>query len=543
MAIISPSEFLKVKPTSTSPQSTVSVDKFLGGGNFKVVKKEMPEEKELGFLQRVGQDMQNRTKLLEQISDATSGGEQTFAEGVLQTVGKVGVGGFFDILGEGLVSGVRTLSKITPDFIEKPLVDNVKKGVGALLNTEIGKAGLDALSGGIELYDRWKGANPRAARNLEAVVDIALLASPTKKAPIPVAKPIVGQIGKVGERLVVSGERKIISSRVQFIDDLVRPSQTKVVREAQVARTIEEGVGLGKKKVILPSVREKAVAAEVSKIAGVSPKNTLQGNYNMISGEAKRLAAELEENVVKNDFIFPKKELKADLNRAKARVMENPTIVGDSEKVAQKLITQFMKMVDAGDKKGSSLLETRKKFDTWVKTQKGTSVFDPKNENAFSISLREIRQTVNNFLEIKAPKAEVKESLRRQSNLYSAMDNIAPKAADEASTTLMRTWQDVSRILSVKSSIVQSLALVAGIGGLGAAAVFAPFVRNFLFSITAAVGIRKVILAPNTRIFLGKLLQGVDVALQKTKDADLIRQLRLDRALIVEILEQDEEKD
>ena len=51
----------------------------------------------------------------------------------------------------------------------------------------------------------------------------------------------------------------------------------------------------------------------------------------------------------------------------------------------------------------------------------------------------------------------------------------------------------------------------------------------------------KLILAPKTRIFLGKLLEATDVAIRKTKDANVLAELRIDRALLLEILENAEE--
>ena len=52
----------------------------------------------------------------------------------------------------------------------------------------------------------------------------------------------------------------------------------------------------------------------------------------------------------------------------------------------------------------------------------------------------------------------------------------------------------------------------------------------------------KAILSPQTKKALGQLLKLTDSAIRKTRDKNLIRQMRLDRALIVELLKSEEKK-
>src|SRR3990167_3232678 len=363
------------------PPKTLSFEEFAQGGELKVeqpqllsfeefsqggeVKLEQPktEQEKLSFTQRFGEDLQKRIGLAEEISDAVSSGEQTFAEGVLQIAGKVGVGGTFDLIGQGIVSTFRAL----PDAIEQP----IRNATSAFFETDFGKAGIDALQGGIEKYNEWKQGNQRAARNFESIVDIGLLFAPTRvKQP---AQPT--KVGALGERAIISGEKAAEKQKISSIEELVRPQQTKVVREAQVGRTTEAR-GVLREKEILPSVSEKAIAKEVAKIQGISTTKTLQGNFNLIVAEASRLAEKLISDLKKNDFIFPKKELSARLNETRAVIAENPTIVGDAEKIAEKLITSFERFVNQNKATGSGLLQARKEFDAWIKQQKGGSIFD-----------------------------------------------------------------------------------------------------------------------------------------------------------------------
>lgn len=519
----------------TTPKSTISFEEFSAGQPIKKVKPQTEPEK-LSFAQRFGEDLQKRQAVLEEISDSVTRGETSFAEGVLQTAGKVGVGGVFDLLGESLVSVARGISKVTPDIIETPIKELFKKPGAIFLNTEVGQKATDALSKGFESYSKFKQENPSAARTVESVVNIGLMFAPVRsKAP---SKPTIIGKGAVSleKKAIIQAGRKQITS----VDDLIRPAPTKAVREAGVVRTTEKGILKTKEVALSPA--EKAISKEVQKIAGIE-KGTLQHRYNLINKEVSKKAIQLERDIAKNDFVFPKQEFIAELNRGVERLKRNPTIVGDAEKTAMKLVAEMKRRIGETPAKGSSLLKVRKDFDKWLKNQKGTNIFDPKNENALSTALREIRQTTNSFLDKGIKNVAVRESFRSQTRLYSALRNITPKAAQEGANIALRAWQNVLRVLPFRGEFNQILAVLFGLGGLGASAVFAPFFTKLVLGSIATYGLSKVVLGVTTKRVLSHLLSGIDDAIRATKDANLINQLRLDRAAIKELLELEEDEE
>ncbi len=515
---MNPEEFLQ---GGVATQPKLSFEEFSGGNAISVVEPKTEQEK-LSFAQRFGEDLQKRQRMAEEISDAVTSGEQSFAEGVIQTAGKVGVGGAFDFIGQGLVSAFRAI----PDIIEKP----IRTGASAFLETDIAQAGLKQLEKGFESYNAWKATNPRAARNIESVVNIGIMFAPVRGKPK--AEPT--RFAKGAEIVETKAIEQVTRTRESFIDDLISPSQTKAVREAQIPRTTERGVL--KTKVVEPSVAEKGIAQEVAKIEGISTKNSLQKNFNIINRANVNLAKKLESDIAKNDFIYPKKELITSLKRARTNLAENPLIVGDAEKTATKLLNKFEQFIQSETGKGSGILSARKKFDAWVKTQKGTNIFDPKNETALSIALREIRQTANDFLDKSAKDVAVKDSLKKQSTLFRALDNITPKASSEGANVLIRAWQNVTRVLPIRGEFNQILAVLFGLGGLGASAVFAPFFTKLVLGSLFTYGATKAVMSVATKKAISHLLKGIDTAIRTTKDANLIQQLRADRVLILEIL-------
>ena len=518
--------------TITTPEN------FFGDGDVTIYKPQEETEK-LGFLDRVKQDLEKRNKMGMEIADAVTTGEQTYAEGMLQIAGKVGAGAVLDVIGEGLVSGVRVIGAITPDIILTPMKDAVTWAGHEFLNTDVGKAGLQAAQNGIEAYQDWSIDNPRATRNLESVINIAFLVAPTKAKPSVAAPPTI--IGRAGEKVAQAAEKQVLKNKESFVDDLVRPKQTATVKEAQVPRTIEVGKGPLKKSVIEPSPKEANAAKEVLKIDGVGADKTIQGNYNLISKEISTEAESLLANLKSKDVVFPRKEFSAQLNKAVVELGENPLIVGDAQKTAQKIVDKMIQITKEKPSTVSNLLQSRKELDTWMKSQKGPNIFDPQQEGAISIALRSIRQTTNDFIDSKATTAGVKDSLKKQSNLYRALDNIAPKAADEADTAILRAWKNLLHVMPLRGEFNQTMAALFGIGGLGASALFAPF-------FTAIAGLTigtymggKFVIGPSAKKGVATLLNKTDEAIRIAKDKNLISALRADRAALIELSEYSKE--
>jgi hypothetical protein len=215
-------------------------------------------------------------------------------------------------------------------------------------------------------------------------------------------------------------------------------------------------------------------------------------------------------------------------------------MVGDAQKTAVRIVTKMTQLMRDKKSTASNLLRARKELDAWMKSQKGINIFDPKQENAISIALREIRQTTNNFIAIKAKSVPVKTSLQRQSNLFTALDNIAPKAADEAGNAMLRAWRNVLSVLPLRGEFNQTMAALFGVGGLGASAIFAPFFTKIVFGSIGVYATGKLIMSPKIRIGLGKMLKMTDVAIKRAKDTDTIKTLRIDRAALLELLQTSE---
>lgn len=495
----------------------------------------LDQPKKLGFLQRVGDDLKERRQMFNEINDAYLSGEQSYAETSLQLFGKVGAGAVLDFIGEAIISGGRGLSTITPDVIEDPIKGGATAVGHMFLNTDLGQRGLEAATKGIREWEVFKENNPRAARNIEAVVDIAFLYTPVKGKP----KASPTAVGKTGAALQRSAGRVAREQRKTFIEKLVSPKKMKAIREIEVGRTTE--AGLLKQKQTALSEAEREIANAVEAVKGVSFKKTLQGNYNAISKASRQEAKRLKNNLSKNDFRFTKKEWDDALDDVLIFLKQETLLTGDAAKTAERIVSKIRDLKSAGSggllerRTGSALLRARKDLDAWIRSQKGAKIFDPAMENAQSTALRAVRKATNDFIIERAPRVAVRKSLNKQWRLMQALDNIAPKAADEAANSLLRLWHRGLKLLPLRGEFNQAMAAVWGIGGLGASALFAPAFTKLAFGALGSYAMYRGITGPAARRELGRLLRGIDRMIRTTKDANLIRELRVDRALVIEL--------
>lgn len=457
----------------------------------------------------------------------------------IQLVGKPVAGTALDVVGQvatDAITGVgEFLSVIIPDMVEKPAKKEIIKLWGALGDTEMVQDAADIVKGGVDYYKGWKKENPNAAKTLESVVNIGVLLAPVKGKPT--AKPTI--LGKTATKVKGSATKSSTKARSEFIGKLIAPKKTVKVLEKEVARTAEEGIGIFRKNITQLSPAEKLMAKETAKIKGVLPSKSLQMNYNAITAENSKLAVQLEKDLAKGapfDFI-PKTTSINNIDKSITKLIaENPVIVGEVEKTAVKVATKAKELIARNKQTGSGLLKARKEFDSFIRNLKGDRVFESELDNALTISVREVRRSMNRTLAEHAPNVAVKNSLKRQNILYDTLDNIAPKAAAEANTRIGQIMQNAAQALPIRNKIIQEAALLTGVGGLAATARYAPAVTGAAAGYGVYRGIKGLVMSPKTRTALSAVLKATDRALLSSKKPSLIRQMRADRALIIDLL-------
>ena len=264
-------------------------------------------------------------------------------------------------------------------------------------------------------------------------------------------------VEKIGEKLAEKAENVSTNHRAAFIKDLVSPKQTKAVREAQVGRTTEKG--LLKTKTVEPTSLEKEVAEEVNKLP-VHGRQSLQANYNVISKANSAEAERLQSALKARHIPVSMDEVQEASNKLIGDLKKNIYITGQGEPIAKKVVGIMQEKVlqnatKDGEITAANLLQARKEFDAEIKAQKTAKIFDSSTEGPASIAIQKTRQALNDLIESKVP-GEYKVSLKKQSLLYRAMDNLEEKAANERGNVVSRAVDKYKKY-----------AVPAGVGAIG----------------------------------------------------------------------------
>lgn len=489
------------------------------------------------FLADVAQAARTRGGQVEETFGALKRGEIDPITAGIQAVGKGGAGLAVDVIGAGLQAGARGISALIPDVIEKRGDEAIVSGFKALAETSIGQFGIKAFKAGGRAYDAFKSRFPQEAKTIEAIANIAIIATPPKPSPRGAAPLQAG--ARFLERKAASSEAK---KRSTFVSKLISPKKTAKVAEEEVATSIEKGVGLARRTIVRLTKRQAEVAAEVMKIKNVSQNRTVVGNFNVIKKENVRLAKSLEKEVGKSKSILRTSTVEDAIN-ASIKVLRDESAVLTSEKAlvntTNNIVRNAKRILAKHEQTPLGALRARKEFDQWIGTQK-PKAFEQNTQNAFELTKSAVRDAMNASVAKAVRKGVVEKELRKQSNLFVAMDNMTPKVAAQKNNVLTRKLEEIKEIVQAKSLAVGTGSALLGLGVLGASQVVNPIFSQALIGAVVVGGVGKFVMSPSSRRAVAKLLRAMDIITGASTDAALIRKWRLDRVAIVEILKSTE---
>lgn len=282
----------------------------------------------------------------------------------------------------------------------------------------------DVVNGMVSNYNQFTQNYPVVGRQLGAIGDIAAAIPALKSLSVP------------GAALSDIGEGLANSRRQSFVSDLVQPDLTpsQAVKAGEPLRTEKQGI-LGK-YVTQPNGLDQASIDVVSQIPEVKPGNTYLENFHAINDVKNQEAQNLSDTLTTSGANYDRAGLDTKLSSVLDSLKEDPLVVGDAETTATRTVNKMQSLAAQNDNTPAGLLNARQEFDQWALSKK-KGVFD-NNQNAFTAAVRDTRQAVNQHIAETVPDAGVADSLSKQSSLYNALDNIAPKVANESPTSLGR---------------------------------------------------------------------------------------------------------
>jgi hypothetical protein len=468
------------------------------------------EQRNRSFAGRVSNDFQKRNAMADEIVTANKAGQQGPLESIGQIAGKVVAGAGGDVINEGLKSAGTFLNSrldaVTPDFAKPALEERnlyAKSAKNFVFNSDIGKAGIAAAQKGMDAYKQFATENPRAARDIESVVDLGTFL-PLAKGATLASDATGGVLSNAGSAIADSADARAAMKKSGFVQELISPKATPTVKADQFSRSTEQG--LLRNRVVEPTPHEASMIDAVSQLP-VSKYNSTLKNYNIISDANQQEAENLINALKQNDVAIAPEEIQQSLLSTFDNLKKNPYITGDAETSASRVMQGMVNAIGKNEQTASGLLQARKDFDSWVKSQKGVGVFDPQRESAVTTAVQGIRQAVNDLVDSKVPDVGFKQSLQKQSSLYRAMDNIETKGGLEAPNAVKRFAEKSSNLIPGKGIMGKGAVAL----GAGSAAAFAPALAA---GIGATYGAGKLLTSPTAQKALGSTLDAAGKALQ-----------------------------
>lgn len=514
-----------------------------------IITEKTEEPNALGqFVEGVGERLGGRVETMQEISEK-AGGFSIGADGKpvynppeqlgfitdIQSAGQV-AGGVWDALGETLVLGAKGISFITPEFIKGPVKQGWQSGVDLIMNSEKGVEALQAVEKGAESYSSWKKDNPESALTLESVVNIALLLAPVPKGGKVKGNPeFVGPVKPTG--LERAGLAMINASGKQVSDRSTQKALQLIVPRTGVPEQTREVSRAGfKYNIVSPTAQEQRIVDTVAKLK-IPQSASNQRSLNLIDDAIEAEAKILEKQVAASKEAIPLTESFKLLDDVAANTKATDAFVATNQlgKMVDDVVSKAKSLLESNPQTPLGVLKTRKELDAYVKSYKANKSAFPNQDNvetALSIALRDVRTALNTKVAQTAPKANVLARLEKQSNLYRARVPVIEKAKADASNSLGRLWQNTTGVTGVR---MPSTPLAIGVTG-AALAGWLPAIVGGVGVGIAGRGIYRGAISPELKKFLGQSLIASSKALKQAKNPETIKQLRADRAVMIELL-------
>lgn len=395
-------------------------------------------------------------------------GEIGLGSAALQVVGKGGFAAAGDIIAESIGSG---LSAITPDAIKEPIKYFAAEMIGGALDTDAAKA----------VADEWNKLDSETQKNLESTGAIMSFVLPKVK-----AKLVGKKIKNVGSAI----KKERLSKTLKLPDT---PSN----KEAEARRLFKK-----------PQNFDEMVDVS-SKIKGVSANNSPEKNIMAIGREF-----EIEDNKLLQSLRSRPVKVSQDLiddtldKHLGELVSEHSFLQGKGAIAAafDDNIRVLTETLDRFPKTPEGVLLARRAFDNKLKAS--TLALKAPEEvgiarDAVSLVLR---RSLNDIVSQSAKGVDVKKSLRKQSMMYGALDNLAENHKfSESSFAKVKSF--------IKSHPYISYGVLTGTGVgtvLSSPAILAG-------TAAGAVGVGTSRLFPSAVKKAGSIVEGIGSVTDKTK--------------------------
>jgi hypothetical protein len=427
-----------------------------------------------------------------------------------------------DVVGETVITGLGMLgdglSWATPPSLSEPVKKGYEEGMKFISQSEAGKQGMDALGKGLAAWDEFKEKNPRAAANLESIVDISVVLYPTKK--VADIKP-VGDLGRKARQIKAGMYLdKQFGDKKPYLEMFLDTESADAY-----SRTLNG-------RVKLSPMEEKAVRA-LTETSSINPSKSPVKNVGRVNREIDRLNKTLTRSLAsaENKVDLPSlyTSFEDSLDNLVAKSLE-PEKAG---KINERLIQVVQNSIAKNGSSAKGIWEARKALDNWFEKEKGDAAFNKKGDLVDAVYAS--RNALNEAIIRVVPDA--KKNLDLSSGLLYAREGIADRASKEGGV-LDRLLKNVTRSVGAHRDVAFALSGTLGVAYAASSAPIMLAAGATGASFLASKALYKYGAKP-AKAQMATFLKYTDKAIveaRKARNSELLRQLRTDRAAFLTIM-------
>jgi hypothetical protein len=502
------------------------------------------------YVNGIAEAMVKRKKALTGTIDSYNSGDSGIVKANFATAA-TGVGMGVDILAETVGLGLKGLSIIIPDEIEDPVKDAMKTAFKFMGETAIGQEGLKALTKGIGHWKRFENKYPEYAKIIGGGVNLGLLFTPLgkKKTDLEPRSTNTYAGTYVTGLLEEAAEKQISRNARKRVDDLLQPEKTtdriKDIKNISVFRKDK-----GSKRGILGLQRIQENEFElfrnnlVANIGGVKGKDTIVNTANAVRKHNKNKAQKLMDDLENTDISwnFPQGTQAELAKRVDDLLGDINYIKGDAamENIKKNTLESAYKIINKMDNSPAGLLRARQEFDKLINKQLADNLFDPTVMNPTNDVANAVRKSINDLVESRVSNTNVavKQSLKEQHALWNAQNILDIKAVKEGNNRISQIFQNLSPIVDGQLALNRTIAVMGGMGAFGAAQFLAVPLAGVGVTYGAGLAFTSGVLSISGKRALGSILSNIDKGLRISNNKHMLRQLKLDRAYIIDLMKQ-----
>ena len=489
-----------------------------------------PVEPESTLASRAGNVFQERKEsIAETMSQPLGFGNVTDPENALgigdratMVAGDI-IGGFGDITGDALMTGAAAM---TPDFI----LEGVGNSFKAIAETDAGREGMKAAAQGIESYNNWAKDNRNDAKYLESWFNIGAIATP----PTPI-KGIVSEAGaslqETGATITKGGLKKLQGTKNELVTVMLEPTDiARIPTEDLTSKgffetiTYDPQVGYTRDNIDI-----------VAEIPEVNPKKSYTYNSTVIEKARQAEQKKLESILGRTPVVVDSDVVTQELGKRAGALLSSPefkTMDATLQKKTEVIFKEAVRRIQSGDGSLLDLLQARRDVDAFIGRQK--LGLDQNQASTLDLARRAVNGSLNDIIAELSDNVTVKQSLRKQSAMISALDIINPKREKNGRTAIARIKNNFSAYLP-RTPVALAATVTFSAGFL---------MQNWpLMSAAAVSGIifagGKAVLSPEAKVLLGGMIKGSGDAIKAAEKAgalDVVEQMKADRLVLISLL-------